>query len=164
MELATENMLLTALCVVMPILMYSGLFMAGMRKFMINPMMDGMMFLMASSETGGMKAPLMAKMMQPIMRYMMDGSMHITAHYNDCTYKEVQDFMVPSSVGKPFLDLPGTFDKGMRPRMTDIGFFQMMTMDRKVRGALHANSEAATSLGAYVRHPFAEPLCVAARR
>jgi hypothetical protein len=32
----------------------------------------------------------MAKAMQPMMRYMMDGLMHVTDHYNDATYKEVR--------------------------------------------------------------------------
>jgi len=62
---------------------------------------------------------MMAKAMQPMMRYMMDGLMHVTVHYDDPTYKEVQDFMVPSSVGNPFKDAPGTFDKNMEPRMTE---------------------------------------------
>merc|ERR1719240_2372137 len=62
---------------------------------------------------------MMAKAMQPMMRYMMDGLMHVTVHYDDPTYKEVQDFMVPSSVGNPFKDAPGTFDKDMEPRMTE---------------------------------------------
>ena len=32
---------------------------------------------------------------------MMNGMMKVTDHNNDCTYKEVQDFMVPSSVVGP---------------------------------------------------------------
>ena len=66
-----------------------------------------------------MQSPTMAKAMQPMMRYMMDGLMHVTVHYDDPTYKEVQDFMVPSSVGNPFKDAPGTFDEDMEPRMTE---------------------------------------------
>merc|ERR1719231_2099550 len=79
----------------------------------------------ANPAPGGMASNTMAKMMQPMMRYMMNNLMHITEHYNDPTYKEVQDFMVPASVGKPFLDKPGTFDKDMKPRMTEIGFGMM---------------------------------------
>ena len=45
----------------------------------------------------------MAKMMQPMMRYMMNGLMKVTDHDDDASYKEVQDFMVPSTVGKPFV-------------------------------------------------------------
>ena len=49
-------------------------------------------------------------MMQPIMREMMNRLMKVTPdHDNDPTYKEVQDFMVPTSSGKPFVDAPGTF-------------------------------------------------------
>ena len=36
------------------------------------------------------------------MRFMMNELMHVTDHYNDATYKEVQDFMVPESVGGTF--------------------------------------------------------------
>jgi len=43
-------------------------------------------------------------------------------HDNDPTYKEVQDFMVPKSVGNPFLDKPGTFDAHMEARIADLGF------------------------------------------
>jgi len=114
--------------VVMLILKSTGL----LATMIVGPMMDVMMAVTTSSEPGGMQSPFLAKMMQPIMRYMMDTSMHVTAHYNDASYKEVQDFMVPASVGKPFLDLPGTFDESMRPRMKDIGFFGMMQMYRQV--------------------------------
>ena len=68
---------------------------------------------------------MMAKAMQPMMRYMMDGLMHVTVHYNDPTYKEVQDFMVPSSVGNPFVDAPGTFDKDMEGRKTEVAMSMM---------------------------------------
>jgi len=90
----------------------------------------------ATSHTGGMASPLMAKMMQPVMRYMMDGLMHVTVHYDDPTYKEVQDFMVPESVGKPFKDAPGTFKEGMEGRKVDLGFtmggVKIMKMARTV--------------------------------
>ena len=50
----------------------------------------------------------MAKMMQPMMREMMNRLMKVTPdHDNDPTYKEVQDFMVPKSSGHPFVDAPG---------------------------------------------------------
>ena len=78
-----------------------------------------------SSAPGGMASPMMAKAMQPMMRYMMDGLMHVTVHYNDPTYKEVQDFMVPSSVGNPFVDAPGTFDKDMEGRKTEVAMSMM---------------------------------------
>jgi len=81
-----------------------------------------------------MASPVMAKMMQPMMRDMMDTLMHVTVHYDDPTYKEVQDFMVPESVGKKFTNAPGTFKEGMTPRITDIDFKMMgmktMKMDR----------------------------------
>ncbi len=98
----------------------------------VGTMMDMIMWLMGSNAAGGMVSPLVAKMMQPIMRMMMDKSMHVTEHYNDCTYKEVQDFMVPTAIGKPFTDAPGTFKEGMHPRIKDIGFFGMMQMNRSV--------------------------------
>ena len=60
-----------------------------------------------------MASPLMAKMMQPIMRSMMNSSMKVTEHDNDASYKEVQDFMVPESVGNKFVDAPGTFKEGI---------------------------------------------------
>lgn len=76
----------------------------------------------------------MAKFMQPIMRYMMDGLMKVTDHNNDASYKEVQDFMVPTSVGKPFKDAPGTFTEGMEGRTVETGMTMMgvkvMRMDR----------------------------------
>lgn len=46
-------------------------------------------------------------------------------HDNDPTYKEVQDFMVPSSSGKPFVDAPGTFDKNMEGRTTEVAMGMM---------------------------------------
>jgi len=53
----------------------------------------------------------------------MDTLMLVTKdHDNDPTYKEVSDFMVPSSVGSPFLDKPGTFDANMEARIADLGF------------------------------------------
>ena len=79
-----------------------------------------------SSHAGGMASPLMAKMMQPMMREIMNRLMKVTPdHDNDPTYKEVQDFMVPSSVGKPFKDAPGTFDEKMEPRTTEIAMGMM---------------------------------------
>lgn len=78
-----------------------------------------------SAATGGMASPTMAKMMQPIMRYMMNGLMKVTDHNNDASYKEVQDFMVPKSAGKEFVDAPGTFDETMTPRITEIGMPMM---------------------------------------
>ena len=79
-----------------------------------------------------------------MMRYMMDGLMKVTPHNNDASYKEVQDFMVPSSVGNPFKDAPGTFDKDMEPRMTEtaMGMMGMKTMrmsrvEMKKQGAPH---------------------------
>ena len=98
----------------------------------------------ATAAPGGMASPTMAKAMQPMMRYLMDGLMHVTVHYDDPTYKEVQDFMVPSSVGKPFLDKPGTFDKSMEPRMTETAFticgvktMKMSRVKMAVAGAPH---------------------------
>ena len=79
-----------------------------------------------NSRGGLFKTPGMANMMQGKMRSMMNESMHVTEHNNDCTYKEVQDFMVPSSVGKPFVDAPGTFDKDMKPRKVAFLFFERM--------------------------------------
>jgi len=73
---------------------------------------------------------MFAKMMQPMMRYMMNKLMKVTPdHDNDPTYKEVQDFMVPSSVGRPFVDAPGTFDKNMEGRITEVA---MAVMGMKV--------------------------------
>ena len=63
--------------------------------------------------------PMMAGMMQGNMRSMMNGLMKVTVHNNDCTYQEVQDFMTPSSVNKPFLDKPGTFDPKMEGRVKE---------------------------------------------
>ena len=76
--------------------------------------------------------PMHARMMRGMMRNMMNGMMKVTPHNNDCTQKEVADFMNPYSVGKPFEDKPGTFDPGMKPRMTDKMMCGMMVMDRKV--------------------------------
>ena len=61
---------------------------------------------------------------------MMNGMMKVTDHNNDCTQKEVSDFMVPSSVGKPFLDKPGTFDPKMHGRLRETMMGGMMVMDR----------------------------------
>ena len=69
-----------------------------------------------------MASPTMAKMMQPIMRSMMNKSMKVTDHDNDASYKEVQDFMVPTSSGKDFVDAPGTFKEGTEGRVTETGF------------------------------------------
>ena len=74
--------------------------------------------------------------MKPAMRIMMNGLMKVTKHNNDCTQKEVSDFMVPKSSGKPFLDKPGTFDENMTPRIKDMPFsfpmLGMMMMHRAV--------------------------------
>lgn len=96
----------------------------------MNMMMDCIMATpcCVTNAPGGMASNCCAKMMQPIMRHMMNDLMHVTDHYNDATYKEVQDFMVPSSVGNPFVDAPGTFDEGMEPRMSEVGF-RMMGMN-----------------------------------
>jgi len=93
----------------------------------MNCMMDCMMAMpcCTSKETGGMASPCMAKMMQPMMRYMMNMLMKVTPHDDDASYKEVQDFMNPESVGKKFVDAPGTFKEGMKPRVTDIGMGMM---------------------------------------
>jgi len=98
----------------------------------------------ATSETGGMASPCMAKMMQPLMRYMMNALMQVTEHENDPTYKEIQNFMNPTSVGKPFVDAPGTFTPGMEPRYKETGFgmfgVRLMTMERvgmKAAGSPH---------------------------
>ena len=63
--------------------------------------------------------PKQARNMRGKMRKMMNGMMKVTPHNNDCTQKEVADFMNPYSVGKPFKDAPGTFDPGMKPRVKD---------------------------------------------
>merc|ERR1712046_50437 len=63
--------------------------------------------------------PCCASMMQSMMRNMMNGMMKVTEHDNDCTQKEVSDFMVPSSVNKPFKDAPGTFDPHMEGRIKE---------------------------------------------
>ena len=59
----------------------------------------------------------------------------MTTHDNDCTQKEVASFMVPSSVGKPFKDAPGTFDPSMPGRIKDVMMGGMMVMHRKVMEA-----------------------------
>lgn len=76
----------------------------------------------ATKETGGMAAPAVCRMLQPMQRYMMNGMMQVTATPDvDATYKEVQDFMNPESVGQPFVDAPGTFKPGMKPRYKELG-------------------------------------------
>ena len=103
----------------------------------MNCMMDCMMCspCCATTETGGMQSPLLAKAMQPVMRYMMNTLMKITEdHSNDITYAEVQTFMVPEMVGKEFKDKPGTFSKTMEPRLQETGMamcgVRIMLMDR----------------------------------
>ena len=76
--------------------------------------------------------PMMASSMQGMMRNMMNGMMKVTKHNNDCTQKEVADFMVPSSVGEKFKDAPGTFDPNMNGRIRDVMMCGMMVMHRKV--------------------------------
>ena len=124
----------------------------------MNCMMDCMMSMpcIATSESGGMQSPCFAKMMQPMMRSMMDELMHVTDHYNDATYKEVQDFMVPESVGGTFNpDKPGTFSETMDPRMTEIGFGMMgmkvMKMTRPVM-AKTAGSETGITWSKFADH------------
>jgi len=100
-----------------------------------NCILDCMMHTCcATSLSGGMQSPCLAKMMQPLMRYMMDGLMKVTDHDNDPTYKEVQDFMNPTTVGKPFIDAPGTFMPDMEPRYKEYGFgmfgVKLMRMER----------------------------------
>jgi len=68
---------------------------------------------------------MFAKMMQPMMRYMMNKLMQVTDHPNDATYKEIQDFMVPASSGRPFVDAPGTFEEGMVGRTTETAMGMM---------------------------------------
>lgn len=86
----------------------------------------------ASTEGKGaiFKSPGMAGMMQGKMRNMMNGMMKVTKHNNDCTQQEVADFMVPSSVGNEFKDLPGTFDPKMEGRIKEKMMGGMMVMDR----------------------------------
>jgi len=94
----------------------------------MNCMMDCCMACpcCASSAPGGMASPMFAKMMQPMMRFMMNKLMKVTPdHDNDPTYKEVQDFMVPKSSGRPFVDAPGTFDEGMEGRITETAMGMM---------------------------------------
>ena len=75
--------------------------------------------------------PMHARMMEPMMRGMMNGMMKVTEHNNDCTQKEVADFMNPYSVGKPFEDKSGTFDPSMTGRIKDTMMGGMMVMHRK---------------------------------
>ena len=99
----------------------------------------------ATRETGGMAAPAVCRMLQPMQRYMMNGMMQVTATPDvDATYKEVQDFMNPESVGAPFVDAPGTFKPGMKPRYKELGMgmfgVNSMRMERvgmKAAGAPH---------------------------
>ena len=79
--------------------------------------------------------------MQSMMRKMMNGLMKVTQHDNDATQKEVAEFMVPSSVGNPFKDAPGTFDQNMKGRIKDTMMGGMMVMHRKMmvaEGGVHA--------------------------
>ena len=90
----------------------------------------------ATKETGGMASPAICRMLQPMQRYMMNGMMQVTEDpTKDATYKEVQDFMNPESVGKPFVDAPGTFKPGMEPRYKEMGMgmfgINSMRMERK---------------------------------
>lgn len=123
----------------------------------MNCMMDCCMAMpcCATGESGGMASPCFAKMMQPMMRFMMDHLMHVTDHYNDATYKEVQDFMVPESVNKPFVDAPGTFKEGMEPRMTEVAMGMMgmktMRMSRPIM-AKTAGSEQGITWEKFAEH------------
>lgn len=90
----------------------------------------------------------MAKMMQPMMREMMNRLMKVTPdHDNDPTYKEVQDFMVPKSSGHPFVDAPGTFDKEMVPRMTEEGMTMMGVKVMRMSRVEMAKQEAPHNKG-----------------
>ena len=81
---------------------------------------------------GGMFAnPINARVMRPMMRIMMNGMMKVTEHNNDCTQKEVSDFMVPESVGKKFKDKPGTFKEGMKGRVRDTMMCGMVSLSRR---------------------------------
>jgi len=100
-----------------------------------------------SSAPGGMESPLFAKAMQPMMRYMMNKLMKVTDHDNDASYKEVQDFMVPSSVGNPFVDAPGTFDKNMEPRMTEVAMTMMGMKTMKMSRIMMAEAGAPHNVG-----------------
>ena len=48
----------------------------------------------------------------------------------DVTYKNTQDFMVPSSVGKPFKNAPGTFDPKMEGRTKEKQMGGLFVFDR----------------------------------
>jgi len=76
--------------------------------------------------------PKHARMMRGMMRNMMNGFMKVTKHNNDCTQKEVSDFMVPTSCGNKFEDKMGTFDPSMEGRIRDTMMGGMMVMHRKV--------------------------------
>ena len=53
----------------------------------------------------------------------MNGMMKVTDHDNDCTYKEVQDFMVPSSVvGAPRVNTSTERSTLIRPILKISGF------------------------------------------
>jgi hypothetical protein len=75
------------------------------------------------------------------------GSSRACLALQDPTYKEVQDFMVPSSVGKPFLDKPGTFDKDMEPRMTETAMTVMGMKTMKMSRVVMAKSGAPHNKG-----------------
>lgn len=96
--------------------------------------------------------PMMAGMMRPMMRGMMNGMMKVTKHSNDCTQKEVSDFMVPESVGKKFKDKPGTFKEGMKGRVRDTMMCGMMVMDRRVMKKQPAPNNKGITYEKYAEH------------
>ena len=91
-------------------------------------------------------------MMQGMMRNMMNDLMKVTEHDNDCTQKEVADFMVPSSVDKPFADAPGTFDPNMEGRIRDVMMCGAMEMHRKVVEAGNARHNEGITWEKYNEH------------
>lgn len=84
-----------------------------------------------ATASGLFAKPIALKLMKGALKGGMSGSMTLPATNPDLdvTYQEVQDFMVPASVGAQFEDKPGTFDKGMEPRLVDKNF--PLVMDRK---------------------------------
>jgi len=84
--------------------------------------------------------PKLASVMKGKLRSDMNKSMQVTKHENDCSYKEVQDFMVPSSVGNKFTDAPGTFDPNMKGRIRDTnGPVVMHRLGMVAAGAPHSD-------------------------
>lgn len=91
------------------------------------------------TDSGLFRYPLLLAAMKPALIPQMNGSMTIpgTDPEKDVTYKQVSDFMVPASAGKPFEDKPGTFDATMAPRKIDKVFPLVMNrlmMEGEVNG------------------------------